>query len=118
MSKRLALAVFGLVGLCASRGLAGTTGNGSRPVVVQYTFCYGGNVKVVYLSQVMATPPNVSAPDLGNTYGECVKATYGLPGVDRVRCVTANTSADAAAARQQYKGMLGPGKIVEINWAG
>ena len=119
MSKQLAIAVFGLLALCASQGWAGTSGNGSpRPATGQFTFCYGGNVKVVYFTQVMPLAPTMSAPNLGVSFGDYVKATYGLPTIDRERCVTGNTGADVAAERERYKGMFGKTKIVEINWAG
>ena len=118
MSKKLAIAVFGLLALCASQGWAGTMRNGSRPATAQFTFCYGGNVKVVYMTQVMPLAPTMSAANLGVSFGEYVKATYGLPSIDRERCVAGNSGADLAAERERYKGMFGKTKIVEINWAG
>jgi hypothetical protein len=118
MNKKLAIAVFCLSALCASQGWAGTMRNGSRPATGHFTFCYGGNVKVVYLTQVMPLAPASSAASLDVSFREYVKATYGLPTIDRERCVTGNTEADVAAERQRDKGMFGETKIVEINWAG
>jgi hypothetical protein len=118
MRKGVAIAVFCLSALCASQGWAGTMRNGSRPATAQFTFCYGGNVKVVYLTQVMPLAPPMSAANLGISFGEYVKATYGLPSIDRERCVAGNSGADLAAERERYKGMFGKTKIVEINWAG
>lgn len=119
MSKKLGIAVFGSLALYASQGWAGTLGNGSpRPAPGPFTFCYGGNVKVVYLTQVMHLAPTTSGPSLEVSFRDYVKATYGLPSIDRERCVTGNTGADLAAERERYKGMFGKTKIVEINWAG
>ena len=114
MNKELAIAVFCLSALYASQGWAGTMRNGSHPATPQFTFCYGGNVKVVYLTQVMPLSPITSAAK----FGEYVKAAYGLPSIDRERCVAGNSGADLAVERERYKGMFGKTKIVEINWVG
>ena len=119
MSKKLAIEAFGLLVLCASQGWAGTSGNGSpRPATGQFTFCCGGNVKVVYFTQIMTLAPTMNAPNLGISFGNYVKATSGLPSIDRERCVAGNSGADLAAERERYKGMFGKTKVVEINWAG
>jgi hypothetical protein len=129
MGKKLAIAMFGLAALCTSQVLAGTLGNGAaqrraaaglppEEAKTQYAFCYGGNVKVVYFNRIITLAPTTSAPNLAVAYGDYVKATYGLPGVDRLRCVTANSNADAAAEKGRYRGRFGRTKIVEIEWAG
>lgn len=119
MSKQLAIAAFGLLALCSSQGWAGSAGNGSpRPAPGPFTFCYAGNVKVVYLTQVMHLAPRTSAPSLEASFRDYVKATFGLPSIDRERCVAGNSGADLAAERERDKGMFGKTKIVEINWTG
>jgi hypothetical protein len=117
MLRSLSLATFGLALACTSQIWAGTTGNGSAQRNGQYAFCYAGNVNVVYFTQVMTLTPGESAPNLGVTYGDYVKKTYGLPSIDRERCVRAATSDAAAVEKQRYMGMLGTTKPVEIQWA-
>ena len=129
MSKKLSIVVIGLAALCTSQVWAGTSGNGweqrraaaglpPEGATTQYAFCYGGNVKVVYFNRIITLAPTTSAPNLAAAYGDYVKTTYGLPGVDRLRCVTANSNADALAEKERYRGMFGKAKIVEIEWAG
>jgi len=119
MLNKLSIAILSLMLLCTAQSWAGTTGNGTaQQAKTQYAFCYGGNVKVVYFSQVLTLAPTVSAPNLGGAYGRYIETTYGLPGIDRQRCVTSDSSAGAAAEKQRYKGMFGTTRIVEIEWAG
>jgi len=118
MRNKLSIAILSLMLLCTAQSWAGTTGNGTaQQAKTQYAFCYGGNVKVVYFSQVLTLAPTVSAPNLGGAYGRYIETTYGL-GIDRQRCVTSDSSAGAAAEKQRYKGMFGTTRIVEIEWAG
>lgn len=119
MLTKVSIAIFSLVVLCTSPVWAGTTGNGTpQQAKTQYAFCYGGNVKVVYFSQILTLASTVNAANLGAAYGRYIVATYGLPGVDRQRCVTSDSSAGAAAEKQRYEGMFGTTKIIEIEWAG
>jgi hypothetical protein len=119
MGSRLSIAVLGLMVFCISHGWAGTTGNGSAaPATTQYAFCYAGNVNVVYFTQILTLAPTANAPNLGVAYADYVKTTYGLPGIDRQRCVTSDSSAGAAAEKQRYKGMFGTTKLVETKWGG
>ena len=131
MSKNFAMVVFGLLVLYASQGWAGSMGNGAAQrraaaglppeaakTQTQYAFCYAGNPKVVYITQVITLPPAESAGNLGVTYRDFVKTKYGIPSIDRERCVTANSNADAAAEKQRYLGMFGRTKLIEIEWAG
>lgn len=116
MTQIPAIAMVGL--LCAAPAWAGSTGNGSPRPVGQFVFCYGGNVKVVYMTQIMPLAAQTDAPSLGVSFANYVKANYGIPSIDRQRCVTGFTNTDLAAARQSYMGMFGKTKIVEINWGG
>jgi hypothetical protein len=119
MGKKLSIVIVGLASICASQSWAGSTGNGwAQPAETQYAFCYGGNVKVVYISGIITVASTASMPNLGVAYGDYVKTTYGLPGLDRQRCVTAGSIADATAEKQRYKQMFGTTKLVEIEWAG
>lgn len=118
MLRKLPLAISGLVVVCTALSSAGTMGNGSAQRNGHYAFCYAGNVKVVYFTQVMTLTPGVTPPNLGVAYGDYVKKTYGIPTIDRERCVTALTSAAAADAKQQYMGMFGTTKTVDIQWTG
>ena len=129
MSKKNAILFMGLVMFCTSQVWAGTTGNGwdqrrsaaglpPEVAKTEYAFCYAGNVKVVYFNRVITMSPATSAPNLAAAFGNYVTATYGLPGVDRLRCVTANSNASAAAEKKRYRGMFGRAKIVQIEWAG
>lgn len=118
MLRKLSLAALSLVLVCTSQSLAGTMGNGSAQRNGHYAFCYAGNPNVVYFTQVITLGQGVSAPNLGVQYGDYIKKTYGVPTIDRERCVTAATSDAATAEKQRYMGMLGTTKLVEIQWAG
>jgi len=61
----------------------------------------------------MTLAPTTSAPNLGVAYGNYVKTKYGLPTIDRQRCVTSDSIAGAAAEKQRYKEMFGTTKLVE-----
>lgn len=116
MIKKLSLATLGLALGCTSVVWAGSLGNGAAQRNGQYVFCYAGNPNVVYFTQVMTVAPTASAPNLGVTYGDYVSKTYGLPSIDRERCVRAATSSDAANEKQRYIESLGTTKIVELQW--
>jgi hypothetical protein len=118
MSKKFAIVVFVLLMFCALQGWAGTSGNGwVQPKVTKYVFCYAGNPKVVYFTQVVTVAP--SATDLGDVeYAHYIQKTYGLPAIDRMRCVPANSNADAVTEKQRYKEMLGKTKFIDIKWEG
>ena len=118
LGTRLWFAVFGLMMLCISPAGAGTTGNGTTPSTTQYAFCYAGNVNVVYFTQIMTLAPTANAPNLGVAYADYVKSTYGMPGINRQRCVTSDSIAGAEAEKQRYKGMFGTTKLVETHWGG
>ena len=119
MLKKLSYATFGLVLACASQTLAGSTGNGwAQTSKSQYAFCYAGNPKVVYFSRVITLAPKVSAPNLGVAYATYVKTKYGLPSIDRQRCVTAGSSVAAEDEKHRYKGMFGTTRLIDTQWAG
>ena len=130
MSKKFAIMFFGLLVLYTSQSCAGTMGNGAAQrraaaglpplpgadAKTRYEFCYAGNPKVVYFTQIITVAPN--APGLGDVkYAHYIQKTYGLPSIDRLRCVPSNSNADADAEKQRYEGMLGRTKLIEIKWA-
>lgn len=109
--------------------IAGSSGNGwaqrngaaglrPGPQAAQYVFCYGGNPKVVYFTGVFSLASATNPTDLGIRYRHYVETTYGLPSIDRERCVTANTIASATAEKQRYKEMLGRERMMETEWTG
>lgn len=118
MSQKFVIVFFGLLVLFTSKGWAGTSGNGSvQPKVTKYIFCYAGNPRVVYLTQVITVAPN--GPGLGEVkYANYIQKTYGIPSIDRMRCVPANSKADAVAEKERYLGMFGRTKLIEIKWDG
>lgn len=130
MSKKIAVVIVGLTALCTSQGWAGSHGNGAdqrraaaglppleQAKTTQYAFCYGGNVKVFYISGIITLTPAENASSLDVAYRDYVKATYGIPSIDRDRCVAAGSVADATAEKQRYEGMFGKTRLVEIEWS-
>jgi len=123
MGKKFSIAVIGLMLLCTSQVWAGTSGNGAPQVAqTRFAFCYAGNVKIVYFSDIVTFSTTIAssfaAAKLAHAYGDYVTKTYGLPGFDRLRCVTADSNADVVAAKKTYGGMFGKAEIIEIEWAG
>jgi hypothetical protein len=132
MGKKFAMVVFGLLVLFASQGWAGTLGNGAAQrraaaglpplpgpdAKTRYEFCYAGNPKVVYFTQVVTVAPG--APGLGDiAYSHYIQKRYALPSIDRMRCVPANSGTDAEVEKERYKGMLGRTLLVDnIKWDG
>ena len=125
MNNKFAIMVFMLVVLCTSKGWAGTSGNGwaqrggiPPEVKTKYVFCYAGNPKVVYFSQVVTVAPG--APGLDDiAYSHYIQKRYGLPAIDRMRCVPSNSGTDAAVEKQRYKEMSGKTMLVDnIKWEG
>ena len=120
MLKRLSLAIA-LVLVCTAQSWAGTSGNGwtqtqtSKP---RYVFCYAGNPNVVYFSRVIALAPKVTNTDLKSAYASYVQATYGIPSIDRERCVIVDSSAGAEKEKNRYKELLGRARPIDTQWAG
>ena len=121
MSKKSAMVVLGLLVLCAPQGWAGSMGNGAAQrasMAGGYTFCYAGNSKVVYFTQVLRILPKANAPNLGVTYGSYIKKTYGLTDIDRQRCITAVSKADTEAVKERFKKTFSPANSIENEWGG
>ena len=119
MLKKLSLLILGVVLVCTSHARAGSTGNGSmQRVTWSNAFCYAGNPMVTYFSRVITLTPKITLSNLQSSYTDYIKATYGLPTIDRWRCVGAASRAAAAAEEQQYKRMLGTTRLVETQWVG
>lgn len=122
------LAALALTAVTIMPAAGGSMGNGaaqrnaayhqSARQTAQYVFCYGGNPKVVYFTGVFSVPPGVEAGELDVRYRHYVQTTYGVPSIDRDRCVTANTAADATAEKQRYREMSGRENIIETAWTG
>jgi hypothetical protein len=127
MGNKFSGAIIGLSLLCASQGLAGTTGNGAdqrngtAPVAkTHYSYCFGGLRKTVYFSNVIESAPTVAKPDLGIPFGAYLTKTFGVGSNDGGQCITSEVMADIANAKKQREAefVAKTWKIIETKWSG
>jgi hypothetical protein len=122
MDRKISIAIIGILILGVAPGWAGSMGRGasqrggSSPETASYVFCFGGNPRSDYFSDVIALAPSAQRPNLGIAFGRYLTAA-GYRN-DGGQCVHAQNRADAEAEMDRREDTFGTRKIVHTGWTG